>query len=37
VQLDFSTAQTLTNNNISIPEAFQGQISRPPSPLPAQP
>ena len=37
VQLDFATAQTLTNNNISIAEAFQGQLSRPPSPLPAQP
>jgi outer membrane protein len=34
VQLDFSTAQTLTNNNISIAEAFEGRISRPPSPLP---
>jgi outer membrane protein TolC len=34
VQLDFSTAQTLANNNISIAEAFEGKISRPPSPLP---
>lgn len=37
VQLDFSTAQTLTRNNISIAEALQGRISRPPSPLPARP
>jgi outer membrane protein TolC len=36
VRLDFATAQTLANNNISIAEAFQGQISRPPSPLPAK-
>jgi outer membrane protein len=37
VQLDFATAQTLTNSNISIAEAYQGQISRPPSPIPNQP
>ena len=37
VQLDFATAQTLINNNISIAEAFQGRIQRPPSPPPAQP
>ena len=37
VQLDFATAQTLTNNNVSIAEAFQGQISRPPSPIPTHP
>jgi outer membrane protein len=37
VQLDFATAQTLVNNNISVAEAFQGQVSRLPSALPAQP
>ena len=37
VQLDYATAQTLVNNNISVAEAFQGQVSRPPSALPAQP
>ena len=37
VQLDFATAQTLANNNISIAEAFQGEIKRPPSALPTQP
>jgi outer membrane protein len=37
VQLDFATAQTLTNNNISVAEAYQGQISRPPSLIPARP
>ena len=36
VQLDFATAQTLVNSNVSVSEAFQGQLSRPPSPLPAQ-
>ena len=36
VQLDFATAQTLGNNNISLPEAFQGEIKRAPSALPAQ-
>lgn len=37
VQLDFATAQTLVNNNISVAEAFQGEVSRPPSKLPAVP
>ncbi|HEY3835252.1 MAG TPA: TolC family protein, partial [Bryobacteraceae bacterium] len=36
VQLDFATAQTLLNNNISVAEAYEGQISRPPSGVPAQ-
>jgi outer membrane protein TolC len=36
VQLEFATAQTLVNNGISLSEAFQGQVSRPPSPLPPQ-
>ena len=34
VELDRSTGQTLSNNNISVEEAFRGSISRPPSPLP---
>ncbi len=34
VQLDQATGQTLTTNNISVEEAFRGQVSRPPSPLP---
>ncbi len=37
VQLDFATAQTLVNNGISVAEAFKGEVSRPPSTLPAQP
>jgi outer membrane protein len=35
VELDRSTGQILTNNNISLDEAFRGVVSRPPSPLPA--
>jgi outer membrane protein TolC len=34
IQLDQATGQTLTSNNISIEEAFRGQVSRPPAPLP---
>jgi outer membrane protein TolC len=34
VELDRSTAQILTNNNISMDEAFRGKVSRPPSTLP---
>ena len=37
VQLDSATGQTLNNNNVSIGEAFRGSVSRPPSPIPAQP
>ena len=36
VQMDVATGQTLNNNNISISEAFQGKVSRPPSPLPPE-
>jgi outer membrane protein len=34
VELDRATGQLLTRNNISLDEAFQGTVSRPPSPLP---
>ncbi len=34
VELDRATGQLLTHNNISLDEAFQGVVSRPPSPLP---
>jgi len=34
VELDRSTGQILTNNNISLEEAFRGVVSRSPSPLP---
>jgi outer membrane protein TolC len=34
VEMDRSTGQILTNNNISMDEAFRGQVSRPPSTLP---
>ncbi len=37
VQLDQALGRTLESNNISIGEAIRGQVSRPPSPLPAQP
>ena len=37
VQMDFATAQTLINNNISLSDAFRGQVPRPPSSLPSQP
>jgi outer membrane protein len=36
VELDRVTGQTLNNNNISLEEAFQGVVSRPPSPLPPE-
>jgi outer membrane protein len=35
VEVDRATGQTLYNNNISLEEAFQGVVSRPPSPIPA--
>jgi outer membrane protein TolC len=35
VELDRATGQILTNNNISLDEAFKGVVSRPPSPIPA--
>jgi len=35
VELDRVTGQTLQNNNISLAEAYQGVVSRPPSRLPA--
>ena len=34
VELERVTGQTLNNNGVSIGEAFQGVVSRPPSPLP---
>ena len=34
VELDRATGQILTNNNISMDEAFRGEVSRPPSTLP---
>ena len=34
VQLDFATAQTLVNYNISVAEAYKGEVSRAPSALP---
>jgi outer membrane protein TolC len=36
VQLDTAMGQTLTNNNISISEAFRGQVATPPSALPPE-
>lgn len=35
VELDRSTGQILTNNNISLDEAFRGVVARPPAQLPA--
>jgi outer membrane protein len=35
VELDRATGQILTNNNISLDEAFRGVVARPPSALPA--
>jgi len=35
VELDRSTGQILTNNNISLDEAFRGVVAHPPSQLPA--
>jgi outer membrane protein TolC len=37
VELDRATGQILTNNNISLDEAFKGVVSRPPNPIPAAP
>jgi outer membrane protein TolC len=37
VELDRSTGQILTNNNISLDEAFRGVVSRPASTLPPPP
>jgi hypothetical protein len=34
VELERVTGQTLNNNGISLSEAFQGVVSRPPSRLP---
>jgi outer membrane protein len=36
VQLDTATGQTLNNNNISVSEAFQGTVTRPPATLPPE-
>jgi outer membrane protein TolC len=36
VTLDYATGQTLINQSISLEEAFRGQVSRPPSALPAK-
>lgn len=35
VEIDRATGQVLTNNSISLEEAFRGAVSRPPSPIPA--
>jgi outer membrane protein TolC len=35
VELDRATGQLLTNNNVSIDEAFRGVVSAPPSPIPS--
>jgi len=35
VELDRSTGQTLSSNNINVEEAFRGSVPRPPSPIPA--
>jgi outer membrane protein len=37
VELDRATGQLLTNNNISLEEAFRGVVARPASPVPAAP
>ncbi len=34
VEIDRATGQLLSNNNISLDEAFRGKVSRPPSPIP---
>ena len=34
--LDRATGMTLENNNVILDDAFRGQVSRPPSPLPAE-
>jgi hypothetical protein len=33
--LDRAVGATLTNHNISIEEAYRGQVARPPDPIPA--
>jgi outer membrane protein len=35
VQLEYAIGRTIENNNISIDEAWRGQLSRPPTPIPA--
>ncbi|MBM3725983.1 MAG: TolC family protein [Acidobacteria bacterium] len=35
-QLDLSTGQTLTTNNVSVDEAVRGEVNRPPSALPPE-
>ncbi len=37
VDLERSTGQILTNHDVSIDEAYRGVVSRPPSPIPANP
>jgi outer membrane protein TolC len=37
VELERATGQILTNNNISLDEAFRGVVARPASPLPSTP
>jgi len=37
VELDRATGQTLAKNSISVEEAYQGTISRPPDPIPQRP
>jgi len=37
VELDRASARTLDSNNISMREAFDGVVARPPSPIPAVP
>jgi outer membrane protein TolC len=37
VEMDRSDGQILTNNNISLDEAFKGVVTRPPDPIPAVP
>ena len=37
VEMDRATGQTLNNNDISIDEAFRGEVSRPPTQIPAVP
>jgi hypothetical protein len=32
--MDRAVGQTLYTNNVSVEEAYRGQISKPPSPLP---
>ncbi len=37
VELDRATGQTLAKNNIRLDEAYDGNISKPPDPIPARP